>query len=358
VKGTRPLLTRRAAAALGLLPIFGARARADAAPKWPVSDHFDGSHFFNPEGMQPRGLLDVLRWKVTGNRMDWPGHHPSPYSPDKPPARVGPGGLRVTFVGHASFLIQGEGLNILTDPVWSQRVSPFTFAGPKRVNPPGILFEDLPKIDIVLVSHGHYDHLDVATLGRLWQRDRPRIITSLGNDETIRGHDASIAVETGDWGDSLPLGNGVEASFEQVHHWTARGIFDRNRALWCGFMLKGVGGGVFFTGDTGFDQGRPFARVAQRHGAPALALLPIGAYEPRWFMKGQHMNPDDAVQAFALLGAKHALGYHWGTFQLTDEGIENPAADLDMALAKAGLDAERFLAARPGQVWTAGGKVS
>ncbi|MBE9604163.1 MBL fold metallo-hydrolase [Acetobacteraceae bacterium H6797] len=355
MKGNRPLLTRRAAAALGLLPFFGGRARADAPSARPVSDHFDGRRFFNPGGSQPRGLIDVLRWKMTGNQIDWPDRHPSPFPPHKPPARVGQGALRVTFVGHASFLIQGEGLNILTDPVWSERVSPFTFAGPKRVNAPGIRFEDLPKIDIVLVSHGHYDHLDTATLAKLWERDRPRIITALGNDLTIKDHNAAIEVEAGDWGDSLSLGHGVEVSFEPVHHWTARGIFDRNRALWCGFMLRGIGGGVFFTGDSGFDGGRPFSRVAARHGAPALALLPIGAYEPRWFMKGQHMNPEDAVQAFTLLGAKQALGYHWGTFQLTDEGVENPAADLDTALAKAGLDAERFLAARPGQIWTAGG---
>jgi L-ascorbate metabolism protein UlaG (beta-lactamase superfamily) len=248
-------------------------------------------------------------------------------------------------------LLQGAGLNILTDPVWSQRASPLSFAGPRRVNPPGIAFDDLPPIDVVLVSHGHYDHLDVETLARLWRRDRPRIIAPLGHDATIRGYDTDIAVTTADWNGTVPLGNGVDAVLEPVHHWTARGLMDRNRALWCGFVLRGLGDGVFFAGDTGFDEGRPFRRVAERHGALGLALLPIGAYEPRWFMESQHMNPADAVKGFRLLGARQALGYHWGTFRLTNEGIERPVADLAAALAVENVEAARFVAARPGQVW-------
>nr|WP_083747957.1 MBL fold metallo-hydrolase [Pseudoroseomonas deserti] len=320
----------------------------------PASDHFDGSRFFNPGGAGPRSFLDLARWKLGGEDEAWPEAYPSPFAPDRPPPRVPGRALRVSFAGHASFLIQGAGLNILTDPVWSERASPFSFAGPKRVNAPGIVFDDLPPIDVVLVSHGHYDHLDLETLARLWQRDRPRIVTPLGNDATIRDHDPAIAVTAADWGAVVPLGQGVEAVLEPVHHWTARGLFDRNRALWCGFVLRGLGEGVFFAGDTGFDAGRPFRRVAERHGAPGLALLPIGAYAPRWFMADQHMNPEDAVQGFRLLGARQALGYHWGTFKLTDEGVARPVEALAAALARDGVAPGRFLAARPGQVWSAG----
>ena len=356
--GRRPT-RRRLFATLASLPLVGACAglmpgSGSAYYDGPPSDHFDGRRFFNPGGEPPRSFVDLLRWQFGGTARAWPDLVPSPFPPDRPPARVDGDAVRIAFVGHSTFLIQGRGLNLLTDPVWSERASPFTFTGPRRHNPPGIAFDDLPPIDTVLLSHAHYDHLDLATLERLWRRDRPLLVTPLGNDAIVRANHDDDRIVAADWGDTVPLGRGASATLEPVHHWSARGMTDRNHALWAGFVVKGLGLDLFFAGDTGFDGGRPFRRVAERHGPLDLALLPIGAYEPRWFMAPQHMNPEDAVAGFGLLGARRALGYHWGTFRLTDEGAEDPADDLAAALAASGVEASRFLAVRPGQVWTGG----
>src|SRR5690242_1767884 len=217
----------------------------------PVSDHFDGDRFFNPDGEPPRRLLDVLRWQIAGRREPWPVHLPSPAPPDRPPHWVQEG-TRLAFVGHACFLIQSGGLNILTDPVLSDRASPVAFAGPKRRNPPGIAFDDLPPIDVVLVSHNHYDHMDHTTLSRLWQRDRPRIVAPLGNDAVMRRHNPDVAVESVDWGDELALGEDAALHVVPANHWSARGLGDRNRALWAGFMLSLPQHRIYFAGDTGF----------------------------------------------------------------------------------------------------------
>ncbi len=314
----------------------------------PVSDHFDGVRFFRPGVETERGLLELARWQMAGGRAPWPSRYPSPFS-DVPPPRVED--LRVALVGHATLLIQVAGLNILTDPIWSERASPVRFAGPRRANPPGIAFDALPPIDAVLVTHNHYDHLDVATVGRLWNRDRPRIVAPLGNEAIIRSHEDEAEVTSLDWGGSVALGGGVAVHLEPANHWSARGINDRRMALWGAYVLTAPGGTIYLAGDTGYGTGDTFRAVRERFGAPRLAALPIGAYEPRWFMEGQHMNPADAVKAFGDLGAERAVGMHWGTFQLTNEAVDQPATDLAAALAETGIAPERFRALRPGEVW-------
>jgi L-ascorbate metabolism protein UlaG (beta-lactamase superfamily) len=320
----------------------------------PVTDHFDGVRFFDPHGVPARSRRDLLRWLTNrrwrGTRAKWPVWAPSPYA-DCPPTRVEGSTWRICYVGHASFLIQTAGLNILLDPVWSKRASPSRFIGPKRVNDPGIAFADLPPIDVVLVSHGHYDHLDVRTLSRLAAAHRSRFITPLGNDVIMRNFDSAIAAEGYDWGDRVDISGGVAITLVATRHWSARNLSDRNMALWASFVIETPGGRIYFVADAGYGEGRYFRSARERYGPFKLAILPIGAYEPRWFMGDHHMNPDEAVRALIDCDAEIALAHHHGTFQLTDEPIDAPGLALTDTLNAAGISSQRFVALRPGQVW-------
>lgn len=311
----------------------------------PVSDHFDGERFSLPGGRQigEKDLTQLIRWQATREPAVWP--EAVSVTPAVPEARVEGAEIAATMVGHASVLVQTQGLNVLTDPVWSERVSPFDFTGPKRVMAPGIAFDRLPKIDLVLVSHGHWDHMDVPTLKRLWDRDRPLILVPLGHGRMLA--DAGIAAKELDWDEGVAVG-ALRVVAEPVYHWTSRWFLDRNRALWAGWTLIAPAGNIYFAGDTGYGDGALF-RAVRRHGPVRLALLPVGAYEPRWFMAEQHINPDEAVKTLADLGAAQGLGLHWGTFQLTDEGWDAPRRDLAAALAKAGVAQARFPALLAGE---------
>ncbi len=317
----------------------------------PVSDHFDGKAFFNPGGEEPRGGLDLLRWKFGNGNIPWPDTFVSPFAQAVPETRVNGDRVVVTMIGHASMLIQVAGLNILTDPVWSERTSPFSFAGPKRVNPPGVRIGDLPPIDIVLVTHNHYDHLDLETLWVLQGRDKPHFITPLGNDAIIRSRVPDARITVMDWGGSETVGPGVTFHCEPCHHWSARGLGDRREALWAAFVFETPAGKIYHIGDTGFHEGRNYKAVGEKHGPFRLANLPFGAYEPRWFMKSQHQNPEEAVQGMQLCGASFVAGHHWGTVKLTDEGIEQPVEALHAALDARKIARERFRPMRPGEVF-------
>jgi L-ascorbate metabolism protein UlaG (beta-lactamase superfamily) len=324
--------------------------RANAYYDGPTSDHFDGVRFFNPSGVRPKGPGAFLKWQLGNRGESWPRSFPSPFPADRPPARFDGEGLRIAYVGHATFLIQARGRNLLIDPVWSERVSPVSFAGPKRVNPPGIAFDHLPAIDAVLLTHNHYDHMCVDTIGRLWQRFSPRIVTPLGNDAILKKSVPGLVATAVDWGDAVDLGADLEVHVEPTLHWSARGAGDRMHALWASFVVRAGAQKVYCVGDSGFGDGATFAGVGKRHPGLALALLPIGAYEPRWFMRNIHMNPQDAVEALRLSGAGRAFGHHWGTFHLTNEAIEQPPRDLAVALASRGIPDDRFPALRPGEV--------
>lgn len=315
----------------------------------PVSDHFDGERFFNPEDRAPRaperrGRRSFLSRWASGDRARWPDH--VPVRQTVPPARVNGNAMRVTWIGHATVLVQTDGLNILTDPIWSERASPFSFIGPKRVRAPGVRFEDLPRIDLVLVSHNHYDHMDLPTLERLWRRDRPLIVTSLGNDAILKWH--GIKAKAADWGGRVPVRPGVSVVVERVHHWGSRWGSDRNRALWSGFTVRLPGGDIFFAGDTGYGDGT-WVRQAAARGPVRLAVLPIGAYAPRDVMRGNHMNPPEAMRVYKALHPVMGLGIHWGTFQLTFEPIDAPRRWLNQLRRDGGAQAQGFIATEPGQ---------
>jgi L-ascorbate metabolism protein UlaG (beta-lactamase superfamily) len=326
------------------------RALTSAYYDGPVTDHFDGTRFHDPHGAAPKGALDMLRWLASGRSEKWPQWAPSPFF-DRPPARVGGTAVRISFIGHASLLVQTGEVNLLLDPVWSERASPFGFAGPKRVNDPGIAFDALPPIDAVLVSHGHYDHLDVATLSRLAVAHQPRVITPLGNDAVMRARDAAIAAESFDWHQRVIQAPDLAVTLVPLRHWSARGLFDRNKTLWAGFVIETPAGRIYHVTDSGYGDGLRFREARERYGPFRLAILPIGAYEPRWFMCDQYMNPEEAVRAFADCGAELALAHHHGTFKLTDEAIDAPGIALSQALEAAGIAGERFRVLRPGQAW-------
>jgi L-ascorbate metabolism protein UlaG (beta-lactamase superfamily) len=309
------------------------------------SDHFDGLRFFNPDHPDTdRGLLDLLRWKLAGKAAPWP--RSVPVQQTVPQASIA--GLRATIVGHASVLIQAGGLNLLTDPVWSERASPFSFIGPRRVWAPGIAFDSLPQIDAVLLSHNHYDHLDMQTLRRLHIRHGPLMVTSLGNDAILRRAIPGVRVVAGDWWERIAIGKGGEVTIVPAYHWSSRTGRDRRMALWSGFMLSTSAGQVYFSGDTGYGNGRIFRDMRQRVGRPDLALIPIGAYAPRWFMCAQHTDPNEAVQILEDLEATRAIGIHWGVFRLTDELRDEPPELLSKALARRGIPPNLFPAGVPG----------
>ena len=305
------------------------------------SDHFDGHRFFNPNGANGRPVWMVPRMLLTP-RTRWPSV--LPVEPRRPPT-AGPHDVVVTFIGHATFLIQVAATNLLIDPVYAERASPVAFAGPRRVRAPGVRFDDLPTIALVLLSHNHYDHCDLGTLRALERRFRPLVVTPLGNGRLLQS--AGIGrVEEIDWwlkASAAPL----PITLTPAQHFSSRNMFDRNRALWGGFLIEAGGRRILFAGDSGY--GPHFREIAARLGPIDLALLPIGAYEPRWFMKDIHMNPAEAVQAHLDLAARQSIAMHCGTFQLTPEGIDEPVRELTQALRERAVPAERFRTVEVGE---------
>ncbi len=252
----------------------------------------------------------------------------------------------LTWVGHDTFLVQWGGLNLLTDPIYGERASPLPFAGPKRLVPPALAFERLPPIDVVLVSHNHYDHLDAPTIKRLIHaHPHTHFVVPKGLRRWFTRRGASRVIEL-DWWQSAPLGAATVTAVP-AQHFTSRGLRDRNRTLWCGFVVEAAGRKLYFAGDTGYS--RDFADIGARFAPIDMALIPIGAYEPRWFMQAMHVNPEDAVKIHQDLGARLSVAMHWGTFCLTTEPLDEPPRRLAAACTAAGLPAGCFRVLQHGE---------
>ena len=338
-------VTRIALAAFSVLVVLSILTLATvsymfSAPRYkgPKSDHFDGKRFVNLEPIEQHGFRDLIKFMFFTDHGPWEGMVENRSYPP-PPERVDNGDLQVTFINHSTVLIQMDGLNILTDPIWSERCSPVSWTGPKRVRAPGIPFDSLPPIDYILLSHNHYDHLDLPTLKRLAaQYDMP-IITGLGNRALLEQNGLRNVVEL-DWGSQVEASHGITFFCRSARHFSGRGLDDRQATLWVSFLIKGPSGAVYFAGDTGF--GRHFEEIEKEFGPVRLALIPIGAYLPRWFMKGVHVSPEEAVRAHQLLKASTSVAIHFGTFRLGADGQDQAESELKKAVQKVDSGTPRF----------------
>jgi len=301
--------------------------------KGPTSDHFNGTTFENSGNVPSKSFFDVMKWYLQRDQGEWVEIPEQEVTFAEKPADNITKGMVITYVNHSTFLIQAAGVNILTDPVWSDRVSPVSFIGPKRFRPPGIKFEDLPKIDVVLISHNHYDHLDLETIKKLDERFRPQFITPLGVGQLLK---QSLVRYTSDldWWESKIVDSDITVHSVEAQHFSARGLFDRNKTLWSGYVIDTPAGDVYFAGDTGY--GEFFRKIRQKHPTIKVGLIPIGAYQPRWFMKPMHINPEEAIQVHKDVGAQISFGMHYGTFPLADDGMYEPENDFMQALRKPG----------------------
>jgi len=301
-----------------------------AATRYPVSDHCDGRVFHNPDHSGVRGWCDVVRWKFSSRPTRWPK---SITTPPQPRPALDADAIRATWINHATFLIETPQGNFLTDPDFSSHCGPFGRIGPKRVHPPGISLHELPDIHFVLLSHDHYDHCDLPSLRLLAQAHKPIAITPLGNRDLLARSGFARIVELDWWQNHTPTPN-LQIVVTPAQHWSNRLSGRRFSRLWGGFFLKVGDFRLHFVGDTGYHR-TLFTEIGRRLGAPDLAMIPIGAYEPRWFMREQHCNPAEAVQIHCDLRARKSVAMHWGTFQLTDEGRDAPPQALLAALATA-----------------------
>jgi len=304
----------------------------------PPSDHFDGSRFFNKES--DHTFLDHIKWMWEMETVEWPEWINDP--PQPPPiANVKEGELRITYVNHSAVLIQMDGINILTDPIWSERAGPISSVGAKRVRAPGVRMEDLPNIDIILVSHDHYDHLDINSLKQLNDNYQPAILVGLGVKRRLESTIGRKSIIELDWWQEYIYSTCTRIIFVPSRHNSGRGIFDKNKTLWGGFVIEGSAGNVLFMGDTGF--GDFLKEIKKKFTHFRLAILPIGSYEKRWFMKSQHMNPDDAVRVHKMLDVAQSVGIHFGTFEEhPEQTIDAHEKDLKITLEKYNIPESKF----------------
>jgi L-ascorbate metabolism protein UlaG (beta-lactamase superfamily) len=308
------------------------------------SHHRPGGYMTPGAPPLPR-LRDVLRWSLSRQKSRWPKE--VPISPTKRPGGQPVATPLATWINHSTFLLELDGHTVLTDPVFSERAGPGGWLGPRRVHPAGLSLSELPTIDVVLLSHDHYDHCDLPSLKWLARLHQPLGVTLLGNGVLLRRAGFKRVVEL-DWWESDLSRAGLKITATPSQHWSKRVTSARSSRLWGGFSLRTDLRQIQFVGDTGYHP-TFFSEISTRLGPADLALIPIGAYAPRWFMKPQHVNPEEAVQIHRELQARLSLAMHWGTFQLTDEARREPVELLQVALREAEIASDRFRALEPGE---------
>ena len=312
-------------------------------------DHHTEDGFRNPyPGFEERGFQDVFKWAVidrlAGKRPRRPHTYNFPViSNDGRYLRENNSEFSITWVGHSTLLIQVDGLNILTDPIWSDRASPLQFAGPKRYVPPGLAFDDLPDIDVVIISHDHYDHLDQETIKKLG--NKPYYFVPLGVGEILSGWGIKNFVEL-DWWDSNKL-NSIEFICLPAQHFSGRTPTDRNKTLWASWLIKTKSKKIYFVGDSGYFPG--YAEIGEKYGPIDFAALPIGAFRPVWFMGPIHMSPAQALQASRDLKADTFIPIHWGTFDLADDLLDEPPRLLNEEIKNSEITDEHFWVLKHGE---------
>lgn len=304
------------------------------------------------EGGSPN-LFQLIKWKITREKPEWPdlNNRRAIERLDKITDINNEGELRITYVNHSTFLIQMSGVNILTDPIWSEYAGPYGKFGIKRSIEPGLTLEQLPKIDFILISHSHYDHLDMPTIDFLTEVHKPIILTGLGVSELINycKQNSSQCHEL-NWWDNLKIENvDLDIHFVPAHHWSGRFLFDKNNTLWGGFVINNKKDNIYFAGDTGFGDGRIFKELKNHFRDFTVSLLPIGSYKPRWFFEQMHISPEETVKIFEILGAQHMIPMHYDTFQLSDEKYSDPLQDLNIAMTKSFINQSRVKVLEPGQ---------
>lgn len=315
--------------------------------KGPVSDHFDGKKFSSPSGLEAQNLIGVFKYFVKRKPEAWVKNYETDVRTEPIPSPK-ENEVQVTFVNHSTFLVQIGGYNILIDPIWSKRTSPFQWAGPERMRPPGISIDMLPSIDFVLISHNHYDHLDVNTIKAINEKHKPKFIVPLGVGKFLSKMGIDNHTDL-DW-DQTTILDSISVKGVSANHFTSRGLFDRDKTLWCGYLLNFGGYKIYYAGDTGY--GPNFKKIGEEEKSIDLALIPIGAYLPRWFMSPIHISPEQAVEVHLDVKSKQSIACHFGTFPLADDGMHTPPRELKKALSTKNISEEEFIVPDEGGVYS------
>jgi L-ascorbate metabolism protein UlaG (beta-lactamase superfamily) len=329
---------------------YTSKLKAEVYYNGPVSEYFNGEEFLRinprPTDLKAPSFTTILKYFFAKNPYGWKEKNIEVHF-NKPEARINEDIIRVYWINHSTLLIQTNGLNIITDPIYSKIAGLWNLLGPKRHHAPGIKFEDLPTIDIILISHSHYDHMDFKTIKKIITRDKSQVITLAGNDYLLHKENPSYNVKGLLWNEGVKINN-IQIDATPAYHWTKRGLYDDNKALWGGFVIITPKHKLFFAGDTAFYNGQIFKDLQKKYNSFDIALLPIGAYMPNERMKYSHTTPLESVKIHKILNSKKSIGIHWGTFQLSQETYYQPKDDLKKANIEENVNPEDFITLIPG----------